>query len=255
MNRVTVVGNELEYARISATRDGLPTLVFLHEGLGSAGLWRDFPAALARRTGCGALVYSRYGNGFSTTLRSPRVPTYMHDEGRDTLPALLEALGIDDAVLFGHSDGASIALICAAERAPLVRALVLEAPHVFVEELSVRSIAAIKTEYERGSLRDRMRRHHEDVDRTFYGWNDVWLSPVFRGWNIEPEVRRVSAPALVLQGADDEYGTLAQVEAIARCAAGPVDRLLLAGCGHAPHRDRRPLVEEAVAGWLEEGAQ
>ncbi|HEY1655388.1 MAG TPA: alpha/beta hydrolase [Candidatus Tumulicola sp.] len=250
MERVAVCGRELECERIPALREGLPTLVFLHEGLGSAALWRDFPAAIARQTGCSALIYSRYGNGFSTVLESARAPSYMHDEGRATLPALLATLGIDDAVLVGHSDGASIALICAAEIPSVVRALVLEAPHVFVEELSVRSIAAIRKVYEAGDLRERMMRHHADVDATFYGWNDVWLSPSFRDWNVEAELAGVAAPALVVQGTNDEYGTLAQVEAIAHRVAAPVDRLLLAECGHAPHRDRRGLVEEAVAAWV-----
>ena len=243
---------ELEFARIPAKRDGLPVLVFLHEGLGSVALWRDFPAALAERTGCGALVFSRYGNGFSAPLSDARTPGYMHDEALVALPALFAQLKLDDVVLVGHSDGASIALIYAAEHPAAVRGLILEAPHVFVEDLSVRSIAAIKTEYETGGLRARMDRYHADVDRTFYGWNDIWLSPQFRDWNIEACVERVRAPSLVVAGADDEYGTLDQLESIARRAAGPVDRLVLAGCGHAPHRDRRSLVESAAAAWVRE---
>ena len=228
----------------------MPVLVFLHEGLGSVGLWRDFPAALAERAGCGALAYSRYGNGFSMPLSGAREPRYMHDEALVTLPELLAKLGIKDIVLFGHSDGASIALIYAAEHPEFVRGLVLEAPHVFVEDLSIRSIAALKTAYETTGLRERMVRYHTDVDRTFYGWNDIWLAPVFRDWNIEAYVERVTAPILVVQGLNDEYGTLGQLESIAHRAGAPVDRLLLANCGHAPHRDRAAIVETATAAWI-----
>jgi pimeloyl-ACP methyl ester carboxylesterase len=248
--RVAVLGRELEIARIPARRADRPTLVFLHEGLGSIALWRDFPAALAERTGCGALVYSRYGNGFSTTLAEARTPAYMHDEALRVLPELLRRLEIEDIVLIGHSDGASIALIYAGEHRDGVRALVLEAPHVFVEELSVRSIAAVRHEYETTELRTKMARYHRAVDRTFYGWNDVWLSEEFREWNIEDAVQRVRAPILTVQGIADEYGTPAQLERIARRARVPVDRLLLARCGHAPHRDRRAVVEATIASWL-----
>jgi pimeloyl-ACP methyl ester carboxylesterase len=252
VDRVTIAGHELELVEIPARRSGSPVLVFLHEGLGSAALWRDFPASLAARTGCGALVFSRYGNGFSSTLLEPRTPTYMHDEALVTLPQLLDEHGIDDAILVGHSDGASIALIAAAEHPAVVRALVLEAPHVFVEDLSVRSIAALKAEYESTDLRARLGRYHAEVDRTFYGWNDIWLSPRFRDWNIEAYVERVRAPVLALQGVDDKYGTPAQIESIARRAAGPVDRLLLTRCGHEPHRDRGSLVDAAASAWIQE---
>lgn len=249
-NRVEILGRDLEISRIAPVRSGLATLVFLHEGLGSIALWRDFPAGLAERTGCGAIVYSRYGNGFSAPLAEARTPRYMHDEALLVLPALLAALGIDDAVLVGHSDGASIALIYAGERPAALRALVLEAPHLFVEDLSVRSIASIKGEFETTALPERMARYHADARRTFYGWNDIWLSPQFRDWNIEDAVARVQAPLLAIQGADDEYGTLAQLNVLAERAPAPVDRIVLACCGHAPHRDRSVFVEEAVTAWL-----
>jgi pimeloyl-ACP methyl ester carboxylesterase len=248
---VRAAGRELEYVRIPAAREGLPTLVFLHEGLGTIALWREFPAALAERTGCGVLAYSRYGNGFSTPLAEARTPAYMHDEALIALPEVLRELDAGETILIGHSDGASIALIYAAAHPAAVRGLVLEAPHVFVEELSVQSIAAIKGEYANG-MRERMASYHADVDRTFFGWNDIWLSPEFRAWNIETEVRRVRTPALVLQGLKDQYGTPAQVEAIAAGSSARVDSLLLAGCAHAPHRDRRTLVEETVAAWIRE---
>ena len=252
LERMAVGGRELEFLRIPATRSERPVLVFLHEGLGSAGLWRDFPARLAARTGCGALVYSRYGNGFSSVLDGPRAPGYMHDEAFDSLQTILDVANVKSAVLFGHSDGGSIALLYAARGAPGVLALILEAPHVFVEELSVRSIAEMRAEYESTALREKMARHHRDADRTFYGWNDVWLSPEFRAWNIEFAVAQLRAPALVIQGTLDKYGTLAQVDAIAAGAPAAVDRLVLSGCGHAPHRERPALVEAACAAWLQE---
>jgi pimeloyl-ACP methyl ester carboxylesterase len=245
-----VGGRELEIVTIPARRSGAPTLVFLHEGLGSTGLWRDVPSVLAERTGCAALVYSRYGNGFSAPLQEARTPRYMHDEALAALPSLLAEQDVRDAILIGHSDGASIAIIFASEHPSIVRGVVLEAPHVFVEELSVRSIAAIRDVYETGGLRERMGRYHADVDRTFYGWNDVWLSPQFRDWNIEAYAARVRAPLLAIQGLEDEYGTVAQIDALARHARGPVDRLLLARCGHTPHRDRDALVVDTAASWI-----
>lgn len=178
------------------------------------------------------------------------MPRYMHDEALVALPALLAEHCLRDVILVGHSDGASIAVIFAAEHPGVVRGAVLEAPHLFVEELSVRSITAIRGVYETGDLRERMARHHADVDRTFYGWNDVWLSPEFRDWNIESYATRARAPLLAIQGRDDEYGTPAQIDALARHAGGPVDRLLLARCGHTPHRDRAPLVVETAASWI-----
>lgn len=250
VNRLVVAGRELEIASIPGRRAGAATLIFLHEGLGSLGLWRDFPALLAERTGCAAVVYSRYGNGFSEVLHEPRPARYMHDEALVTLPALLSVLGLNDVVLFGHSDGASIAIVFAAEHPGVVRGMVLEAPHLFVEDLSVSSIAAIRQEYAQGTLRERMARRHADADRTFYGWNDVWLSPEFRSWGVEPEASRVQSPSLAMQGIGDEYGTLAQVEALARLSRGPVDCLTLAACGHAPHRDRAALVLETAATWI-----
>lgn len=240
----------IETERIPAVRSGQPTLVFLHEGLGSVALWRGFPAALAQRTGLSALVYSRRGNGFSESTSGPRTPRYMHEEALVELPRLLSEEGAGDVVLVGHSDGASIALIYAAEHAQNVRAVVLEAPHVFVEGLSALSIGAIRERYESTDLRERMARHHADGDATFYGWNDIWLSPTFRDWNIEEYLERVRAPVLAIQGSNDEYGTLAQLDAIAARAGGPVDRVVLAGCGHAPHADRPAFVTATIADWL-----
>jgi pimeloyl-ACP methyl ester carboxylesterase len=249
--RIATGSKEIEYFRLPARRSGLPVLVFLHEGLGSATLWRHFPIVLAELTGCAAVVYSRYGNGFSTTLGSARTPEYMHEEALETLPRLLRAWRIEDAILVGHSDGASIALLHAAGRAN-VRALVLEAPHLFVEELSLRSIAAIRVEYETTALRNRMAPYHADADRTFYGWNDVWRLPEFASWNIESSAARIRVPILAIQGAEDEYGTRLQIEALARLAKGPVDRAVLAGCGHAPHLERAAFVASMTGEWIGE---
>ena len=245
-----VAGHELEIEAIAGEPDA-PTLVFLHEGLGSAGLWRAVPRQLSARTGCGVLNYSRYGNGRSEPLGEARLPRYMHDEALIALPEMLEAHRLHDVVLIGHSDGASIALIYAAEHPKFVRGLVLESPHVFVEDLSVRSIAQAKVHYESSTLRTKLARHHTDVDRTFYGWNDIWLHPDFRDWNIVDYAERLRAPVLLIQGADDEYGSVAQLEAIQRRAAGcRVDALLLAACGHSPHRDRPDATLDAIASFV-----
>lgn len=246
---INAAGRQIE-ARYVPGRDGYPVLVFLHEGLGSIDLWKRFPQDLARLTGCPALVYSRYGNGFSQPLEESRSVSYMHDEAA-ALPAVLAAFDVDDAVLVGHSDGASIALIYAAGRPDGLRGIIAEAPHTFVEDLSVRSIAQARTAYENGGLRERLARYHADAGRTFYGWNDIWLHPEFRSWDIRPLVASITVPMLLVQGAQDEYGTLEQVESIRRGAAqARVDTLLLAECGHAPHRDRRELTLQVLAAFV-----
>lgn len=234
---LVIAGHRLELRHLPAREPGAPTLVFLHEGLGSLGLWRDFPDRLCARTGCAGVVYSRWGNGFSEVIDEPRSVTYMHDEALTSLPELLAACAITDAILVGHSDGASITLLYAAAGFPLRGAVVL-APHVFVEEISVRSIAAIRTEYETTRLRERMARHHAQPDRTFFSWNDIWLAPAFRSWNIESGLERIDVPLLALQGLDDEYGTTAQLDAIAQRVRGPFDCAYLPGCRHSPQRDR-----------------
>lgn len=234
---VTVQGRKIEYRRIAAERPDTPMLVFLHEGLGSVSLWRDFPDKVARATGCGAVVYSRYGYGRSDVLQSARKVDYMHREARDALPELIDKLGILDPLLVGHSDGASIALIYAAAH-PGMRGLILEAPHVFVEEISVRSIAAAKTAFETTDMPQKLARHHADASRTFYGWNDIWLHPDFLAWNIEEYLPSIACPTLVIQGLDDEYGTMRQLEAIQRQMKGEVELVKLDACGHSPHRDQ-----------------
>ncbi len=250
-----LAGRTIDVVTTPPAHEGAPAIVFLHEGLGSIALWRDFPAHLAARTGYGTIVYSRYGNGFSEVLHEARGVDYMHHEALVVLPELLAALNIEQPILFGHSDGASIALIYAAAFPDRVSALVLEAPHVIVEDISVRSIAAIGETYRTTSLREKMARHHADVDATFYGWNDIWLSPAFRSWSILEMLPQITAPALAIQGVDDEYGTLLQLELLAAKSGGATDRLVLAGCGHAPHRDRPGIVERAAADWIAELAR
>jgi pimeloyl-ACP methyl ester carboxylesterase len=246
---VVIAGRRLEVVRYPGVRYDA-TLVFLHEGLGSVDLWRDLPREVAERTGYGALVYSRYGNGFSDVLAEARDPRYMHHEALTVLPALLDAYDIATPILVGHSDGASIAIIFAGAYPARVAGLVLEAPHVFVEDVSVRSISEIGREFADRHLRARLAKYHADVDRTFWGWNDIWLHPEFRSWNIEASLVSIAAPILCIQGSDDEYGTLAQIDTIAAQAGGSVDRLILSRCGHSPHRDRPSVVSEAMAGWI-----
>lgn len=240
-------GRQLEYRWIPPHHRGKPPLVLLHEGLGSAELWRDFPDRLAHRTGSGALVYSRYGYGRSDVLGAPRDIHYLEHEALTSLTAVLAALRIGSPVLIGHSDGATIALIHAADGRWPVRGLVLEAPHVFVEDVTIQGIAGARVAYESGTLRDKLQPWHTDVDATFNGWADVWLQPGFREWSIERHLSGIRCPTLVIQGEDDLYGTLAQVEAIQRGISGPVETLALQGCGHAPHAERPEEVLDAMA--------
>jgi pimeloyl-ACP methyl ester carboxylesterase len=225
--------------------------VFLREGLGSASLWRDFPTRLAKATGCGALVYSRAGYGASGTVDLPRPIRFMHDEAV-VLGEVVDQLGIERHVLFGHSDGASIALIHAgSEPRPGLRGLVLEAPHVFTEPHGLESIARIAGVYRTTDLRERLARYHgANTDTAFWGWNDVWLHPDFRRWNIEASLPRIRVPLLVVQGQDDEYGTWRQVDAIVQQAGGLVETLPLAACGHSPHREHPEAVLDRAADFV-----
>lgn len=221
-------------------------IVLLHEGLGSVSGWRDFPEALATATRRRVFAFSRWGHGQSDPPREPHSIDFMHDEARQ-LPAILAAAGIERAILFGHSDGASIALIAAAEHPELAEAIVLEAPHVFVEDISIESIERITADYRTTALPERLARHHRHVDTVFHGWSDVWLHPDFRDWNLEGFLPRISCPLLLIQCEDDQYGTLRQVHAIARQVSGPVETLILQDCGHSPHRDQREQVLTRVA--------
>ena len=240
---------DLETLWVGPPRDRGCELVFLHEGLGSITQWRDTPAAIANATGRPAFVYARTGYGRSTPVTVPRPLSYMHDEAA-LLPDVLAAAGISDAILIGHSDGASIAIIAAGEHRVAPRALVLIAPHVFVEDVSVASIAKAADAYRTADLRAKLARHHADVDGAFWGWNRAWLDPEFRAWNLESFLPRIAAPALVVQGEHDEYGTRAQVDAIARQLAGPVEVAWIANAGHAPFRDAPDAVHDAIAAFV-----
>ncbi len=222
------------------------TIVMLHEGLGSVAMWKDFPERVAKATGCGVLVYSRYGHGKSGRLAEKRPVDFMHHEAKVVVPEILADNNVQRPILLGHSDGASIALIYAGTRPERVRGLILEAPHVFVEEFGLRSTRAIRKLYESGDLPKKLSRYHDHVDEMFRGWNDIWLDPQFRDWNIEEYLGAITCPTLVIQGENDEYGTLAHAEAIQQRMPG-AQALILPNCGHSPHRDQRELILDAIS--------
>lgn len=231
---------------------GLAPLVFLHEGLGSLSLWRGFPAAVHAATGRRTVVWSRHGYGQSAVVTEPRRVDYMHDEARVVLPALLDELDLRAPVLVGHSDGGSIALIHAGTpQMPPVSALVLMAPHVIVEEESIQGIAAARDTYLSTDLEQRLGRHHADPAATFWGWNDIWLSPAFRDWDITDVLEGVTCPVLAIQGVDDQYGTLRQLDLLEAGVTGAVQRLHLGECGHAPHLEKPDRTRDAIVAFLD----
>ena len=234
---MVVDGKRLETLWIGPRQSGRPVIVMLHEGLGSIALWKDFPELLVARTGCCVLLYSRYGHGSSDKLMEKRPVTFMHHEGEVVLPELLDKLAIARPILLGHSDGGSIALIFAGKHPDAVRGLILEAPHVFVEDLSVASITEAKMNYQSTELPQKLARHHAHVDATFWGWNDIWLDPDFRSWNIEEYLAAIRCPVLCIQGEEDEYGTIAQVEAI-KAQVPQTEIVMVPNCRHSPHRDQ-----------------
>ena len=242
---------DIEYAWIGAG-PAAPVLVFLHEGLGSLAMWRDFPARLCAALGMRGLVYSRPGYGRSTPRRSDeRWPVdFMHRQAEDVLPAVFEALAVPaHPWLFGHSDGASIALLHAAAFPGAPAGVIALAPHLFVEDVSVRSIGAAREAYAATDLRARLARYHEHPDSAFFGWNDIWLDPEFRAWNIEQDVARIRCPVLAIQGEDDEYGTMAQIDRLAQ-RVRQAKLVKLAQCGHSPHRDQPERVVDAVVSFV-----
>ncbi len=280
MGLILVNGVQLEVMQIASSSSALPTpqapLVFLHEGLGSVAMWRDWPAQLCAATGRTGLVYSRRGYGQSDPVPDVRgasrvvdghrlgrlLPDYMHEEAFVVLPALLQALGLQNPVLVGHSDGASIALLHASRFG--VAACVAMAPHVVVEEISIQSITQARVAFETGELRERLKRYHADVDCAFWQWNDVWLSAAFRSFDIRAQCRRISAPILAIQGLDDPYGTLRQIEAILPASSGLGDEngifpschmdsslYKIEHCGHSPHRDQTELTTRRIVEFLQ----
>jgi pimeloyl-ACP methyl ester carboxylesterase len=246
--RVALRNGSIEVEELDGDRDR-PPLLFLHEGLGSVGLWRQFPRDLTHATGRRGVVYSRYGYGHSDPWIGETSVEYMHNEALVVLPELLGVLEIASPVLIGHSDGASIALIFAGAGGDS-SGLVLLAPHVFVEDRSIAGVESARDAFLTTDLAERMAKHHDAADDTFWRWNDIWLAPEFRSWNIEDSLARVTAPVLLLQGSDDPYGTLRQLDAIETGVPGPVERLVLEGCGHAPHLDRPTETLQAVTHFL-----
>lgn len=252
MAYVSIGNTRLEVVRRRAAhpREGAPPIVFLHEGLGSVAMWRDFPQRVADATGCEAVAYSRAGYGRSDPAPLPRSTRYMHDEGLRVLPALLDALRIERPILLGHSDGGSIALICAGGTGTPLAGLITLAPHVMVEDVSVESIAQAGVAWRTTDLPVRLGRHHDDADAAFRGWNEIWLHPDFRAWNIEEYLPQIRCPILAIQGEDDEYGTMDQIERIA-AQAPAVSLCRLGDCRHSPHKDQPEATIAAIVRFVE----
>jgi pimeloyl-ACP methyl ester carboxylesterase len=244
----TAGGHKLEYAWFGAPGERAP-IVMLHEGLGSVSLWRNFPQVLADATRRRVLAYSRHGCGASEPLAGPLGVDFMHAEALVTLPELLDRLEIGKAALFGHSQGASMALIYGARSGRPTEAVIAMAPHVYVQAYGLKSIAEARREYLDGDLRERLARHHADVESAFWGWNDIWLAPPFLEWNIEALLPEIACPVLAIQGADDEYGTMEQLDRLER-GVRDFRRLALENCGHSPHRDQPDAVLEATVALL-----
>lgn len=241
----------LEYQWVGARRSEHPVIVFLHEGLGSIALWKDFPEAFCRAHGLTGLVFSRYGYGHSTPRPAQEKwpVSFMHEQAHQVLPAFFSYLGISKPWLFGHSDGASIALLYASRFSEQLSGIVVAAPHILVEDLTIDSIRAARDTYLTQDLRFRLGRYHADADSAFWGWNDIWLDPAFRAWNIEQELAAISCPILAIQGEDDEYGTLEQIYGIQRKV--PATRIaVLPQCGHSPHRDQAQALSQEVAHFI-----
>jgi pimeloyl-ACP methyl ester carboxylesterase len=252
MESIHVEGAQLEVERLPGSAPGRRPVIFLHEGLGSVAMWRDWPAQVCKDTGRAGIVYSRRGYGRSQSIADVRGqgrlrPDYMHREALEVLPQLLEELEIESPVLLGHSDGATIALLYASHLP--VTACIAMAPHVIVEDQSVQAIEQARDAYQTGPLRERLQRYHADVDCAFWQWNDIWLSPAFREFDIRAECRRIQAPVLAIQGGDDPYGTLRQIQEI-EPTQGPFAKQVLAQCGHSPHRDQPQATREIVARFL-----
>ena len=246
---------QIEHAWIAPERREAPLVVFLHEGLGSVSMWRDYPTRLCEAAGMRGLVYSRPGYGRSTPRAAGTAwtPRFMHEQAHELLPAFLQAVGVDaerdPPWLFGHSDGGSIALLYAAAFPAQTAGVIALAPHILVEEVSVASIARAREAYLHTDLRARLARHHDDPDSAFWGWNDIWLHPDFRAWSIESKLASITCPVLAVQGLDDEYGTLEQIRGIAR-RLPQTELLELPDCGHSPHRDQPEVLTRAAVEFL-----
>lgn len=249
MKRLTVEGRRIEYRDLPAATENRPALLLLHEGLGSAALWRDFPDKLAAATGCRVIAGSRAGYGRSQPHPEPRTPRYLHREA-EALPAFLAALGVERPVLIGHSDGGSIALLFASLFPEVPLGIAAMAPHEFIEPETLAGLRAARTAWETTGWPRKLARYHADAPRVFRDWNDTWLSPAFRDWSIEACLGGIRCPVLAIQGEDDEYATLRQIDVIAEQVPGT--RLLkLPACGHTPFKDQEPQVLSALAAFVE----
>jgi len=246
---VRIDGRHLD-TRIVGPGGAAASQVFLHEGLGSIDLWRSYPTEVASATDQRAVVYSRYGHGWSDVQREPRPVDFMDHEAFVVLPELIEAVGVGDPILIGHSDGASIALLYASRHR--VAAMVLLAPHVFTEPGGLSEIRDFSRRFEASDLVERMAKYHHDPMATFHAWSDVWLNPDFESWNIESALPDVTCPVLLIQGENDEYGTKVQLDAVSRQLGGVVDELLLSDCRHSPHLDRRAATTDATVGFIKD---
>ncbi len=245
---VSIGMHTLEYACWGPSPSNAPTLVMLHEGLGSVGLWRDWPAKLADALGMGVLAYSRAGYGRSSPVELPRPLDYMTREATEVLGAILDAAGVKSCVLLGHSDGATIAGIYAGSVSDQrVRGLILIAPHFFTEEVGLTAIRAAGDAYASGDLKAKLVRHHDNPDVAFHGWHDAWTDPGFAGWNMADVIDHWRVPALVIQGSADPYGTLAQIHEVQERTYSPAEVLVMEGCGHAPHQERTDEVTDGIA--------
>ena len=243
-------GKRLEARCWGPPPDIAPTLLLLHEGLGCVALWRDFPEHLSARTGWGVFAWSRAGYGVSDPIILPRPLDYMTREARDSLPEIMAKLALQHCVLLGHSDGASIATIYAGQAVPIetsLTGLILIAPHFFTEEIGLAAIKKARIAYQQTDLRTRLGRYHADPDNCFWGWNDAWLDPVFRAWNIEAALPGINVPVLAVQGADDQYGTLEQIDALQAGLTAPMQRMILPKCRHSPHIEAMTPLLDSVA--------
>jgi len=241
----------IEYRMIGPRPDAAPTIVMLHEGLGCVGLWGSFPEQLAAATGAGVFVYSRAGYGNSSPAKLPRTTLFMHEEACEVLPRVLDAIGFQRGLLFGHSDGASIATIYAGSvQDHRIRGLVLIAPHFFIEEMGLAEIRRAREAFDSGALRDKLKRWHADVDGAFRSWSEPWLDPNFRNWDITEALGYIRVPILIVQGDSDQYGTLKQVEAAQRECFCPVETAVLPGIRHVPHREAAEATLNIVADFI-----
>ena len=252
---VEVAGHRLRVRKLthpnSDGKGSRPTLIFLHEGLGSIEMWHDFPGILAGTTACDCLIYDRWGHGRSDPLDVQRTLRYVHDEALDSLPEVLNHSNVDEAILIGHSDGGSIALIFAAEHPDIVRGIITEAAHVFVEEITLAGIREALNIYHNTDLKQKLARYHGDnTERIFRAWHETWLQPEFKSWDIQDCLPKIKCPLLVIQGEDDQYGTAAQVEAITNQVSGPAKPLLIPNCAHIPHREAKDRVAQEMTEFI-----